>query len=353
MRHRLIPTPLRRGIYGFILLLVLEYLVVPQLNGARKTLHLLNQVNLGLVGLGVVLEVGALVSYAQLTRAVLPSGSPGLFTLFRIDLTTLAVSHVVPGGTAGGTPIAIRLLTANGVKPVDAGFAVATQGIGSALVLNALLWIGLVVSIPLRGFDTLYVSAALIGVLLLAAFGVLVALLTKGEEWAAEVMSSVACHLPFLNAATIGHLVHRLADRLRELGRDKQLLVRAILWATANWALDMASLWVFLAAFGHLTSPDDLVVAYGLANVLAVLPISPGGLGVVEGVLIPTLAGFGAGRAVATLGVISWRLVNFWLPIPTGGLAYLSLKVEPGSQRRRAARLAELARESGRNPRHG
>ncbi|MGH9301568.1 MAG: lysylphosphatidylglycerol synthase transmembrane domain-containing protein [Acidimicrobiales bacterium] len=353
MRKRLIPKPLRRGIYAFVLLLVIEYLVVPQLNGARRTLHLLDQVNFALVGLGVALEVCALVSYAQLTRAVLPRESPRLFTLLRIDLTSLAVSHVVPAGTAGGTPIAIRLLAANGVRPADAGFALATQGIGSALVLNALLWIGLVVSIPLRGFDPLYVSAALVGVFLLAAFGVLVALLTKGEEWAAEVLGSVARRIPFLNEQTIKDLVHRLADRLRELGADRHLLVRAVLWALANWAFDMASLWVFLAAFGHLTSPDALVVAYGLANVLAVIPISPGGLGVIEGVLIPTLAGFGAGRAVATLGVISWRLVNFWLPIPIGGAAYLSLKVEPNSQRRRAVRLAELAQESGRAPKSG
>ena len=32
---------------------------------------------------------------------------------------------------------------------------------------------------------------------------------------------------------------------------------------------------------------------------------------------------------MATLGVIAWRLVNFWLPIPTGAAAYVSLKVKP------------------------
>ena len=34
---------------------------------------------------------------------------------------------------------------------------------------------------------------------------------------------------------------------------------------------------------------------------------------------------------MATLGVLGWRLVNFWLPIPTGAIAYVSLKVEPHS----------------------
>jgi len=90
-------------------------------------------------------------------------------------------------------------------------------------------------------------------------------------------------------------------------------------------------------------------VAYGLANVMAVLPITPGGLGVVEGVLVPTLVGFGSPRGIAILGVITYRLVNFWLPIPVGALAYLSLRVEPGaSRRRRAQELEELAEAAGR-----
>ena len=66
----------------------------------------------------------------------------------------------------------------------------------------------------------------------------------------------------------------------------------------------------------------DRLVAYGLANVLAVLPISPGGLGVVEAVLIPTLIGFGVPAAEAAVGVVAYRLISFWLPIPVGAVAY-------------------------------
>jgi len=87
---------------------------------------------------------------------------------------------------------------------------------------------------------------------------------------------------------------------------------------------------VFVGAFGKWVNPDGILVAYGLANVLAVIPITPGGLGVVEATLTSLLVGFGAARGVATLGVVAYRLVNFWLPIPVGGLAYLSLQVERG-----------------------
>ena len=140
-----------------------------------------------------------------------------------------------------------------------------------------------------------------------------------------------------MNPDRVSALVQNVADRLEILLRNRQLLKRALLWAAANWLLDAASLWVFLLAFGHVISPVDLLVAYGLANILAVIPITPSGLGVVEGVLIPTLAGFGVPKAVAILSVLAWRLVNFWLPIPVGGVSYLSLRLGPFARHIREA----------------
>ena len=58
---------------------------------------------------------------------------------------------------------------------------------------------------------------------------------------------------------------------------------------------------------------------------MAVIPITPGGLGVVEFIAISTLTGFGVPGGVATAGVLCWRLVNFWLPIPFGGVSYVTL----------------------------
>jgi hypothetical protein len=45
-------------------------------------------------------------------------------------------------------------------------------------------------------------------------------------------------------------------------------------------------------------------------------------------VLIPTLHGFGVDKGVATVAVLAYRLINFWLPIPVGGGCYLSLRLE-------------------------
>lgn len=343
-RPRWLPKPVGRVVKILLFLLVFEYLVVPQIAGTRKAVDLLGKVNLFYLLAGVALEGAAVVAYTQLTRTVLPKkSSPSRFTLLRIQLATLSVSHVVPGGSAVGTSLGYRLLTQAGVDGADAGFALATQGLGSAVVLNAMLWLALVISIPLNGFNPLYVSAAIVGALLIGGFSLLIILLTRGEQRAANILMSLAERTPLIDGEAVGRLVHRLAGRLRELGADRRLLVRAIGWATANWLLDAASLWVFVAAFGHRVRLDGLLVSFGLANVLAAIPVTPGGLGVVETVLTSSLVGFGTPRGVALFGVLSYRLVNFWLPIPLGGLAYLSLQVDPGDDNE-GARVARKQR---------
>src|SRR5690606_24318691 len=80
----------------------------------------------------------------------------------------------------------------------------------------------------------------------------------------------------------------------------------------------------------------------GLANIAAVIPITPGGLGIVEGTYVPVLVGFGLDRASATVGVLSYRVAQLWFPIVLGGILYLTLRFGPWSIARRD-RLQSMA----------
>src|SRR2546423_4355380 len=113
-----VVKPLRRGIILFALVLIVEYLVVPELVGASKDLYLLGRVNAVWLAAGLVLEGLSLFCYGLLTQAVLPPGSlnPGLSRLFRIDLAAAAVAHVIPAGTLGSAGLGYRLFTPDGVQ---------------------------------------------------------------------------------------------------------------------------------------------------------------------------------------------------------------------------------------------
>jgi uncharacterized protein (TIRG00374 family) len=328
----LLVKPLRRGVVLFIIVLIVEYLVVPELTGARKDLYLLNRVNGYWMAAGVVLEALSLFCYGLLTRVLLrPEGRPSLFTLFRIDLAAAAVAHVIPAGTLGSAGIGYKLFTNEGILGGDAGVMMAAKGIGSTVVLNVLLWLSLVVSIPLAGFHPIYVTVAIVGALVLLAVGLLILGITRGTDRASRIMDAIGRRLPRRWGDRFGQAVTDASANFQALARDRGVLRNSLLWASMNWILDAASLWCFVAAFGGLVNPVELFAAYGVANVAGALPVTPAGLGVVDSVTPLLLVSFGVTRNVATLGVLGWRLVNFWLPIPAGALAYASLKVPRGA----------------------
>ncbi len=325
--------PLRRGVLVFALVLVVEYLVVPELVGASKDLYLLGQVNAAWLVAGVVLEGLSLFCYGLLTQALLPPGArnPGLSRLFRIDLAAAAVAHVIPAGTLGSAGIGYHLFTAEGIEGNDAAVMMATKGLGSTVVLNVLLWLSLVISIPLAGFHPIYVTVAVTGAVLLLAIAALFVGITRGAIRASRILHAVGDGIPGLSGDRLEQALLDTAAKMSALARDRRTMVISLTWASLNWLLDAASLWCFVAAFGKFVNPVELFAAYGIANVAGALPVTPGGLGVVDSIAPLLLVSFGVTRSVATLGVLGWRLVNFWLPIPAGAIAYVSLKVPRGA----------------------
>ena len=346
--------PLRHGAVIFILLLIVEYLVVPELVGASKDLYLLGRVRPAWLAAGLVLEGASLFCYGLLTQAVLPPGAhnPGLSRLFRIDLAAAAVAHVIPAGTLGSAGIGYRLFTAEGIKGRDAAVMMATKGLGSTVVLNVLLWLALVISIPLAGFHPIYVTVAAIGAVVLLAVAALALGITRGARRASRILRAVGDRIPGLTGERLEQAIHEAGNSLSALARDRRVLVMSLTWASLNWVLDAASLWCFVAAFGRLVNPVELFAAYGIANVAGVLPVTPAGLGVVDSVAPLLLVSFGVTRGVATLGVLGWRLVNFWLPIPAGAVAYITLKVPRGAglKAMRAAVASLLSRSNAKPP---
>ncbi|MBA3288699.1 MAG: flippase-like domain-containing protein [Acidimicrobiia bacterium] len=330
-------------------LAALWFFLLPLIPGFRKALSEIRNVQPGLLVLGLLLQVAALFCYSLLTRASLGEAGRTIsrMRMFRIQMSTKALSNIIPAGNAASSALGYRLLTLSGISGPDAGFALGTAGLGSAVVLNALLWIALIVSIPIRGVSELYVIAALAGVFIMLLAGALVVGLVHGQGQAERILRWLGDKLHFDGAEAAGTL-RQVGARLQELIEDRALMKRVAAWAAANWLLDAASLWVFVRAFGPSLALDVLIVTFGLANVIAVIPITPGGLGIVEFVYIPTLAGLGnLRRSVTTLSVASYRLAQFWFPILLGGILYASLRVGPWSitRRERLARLRDLAEQ--------
>ncbi len=100
-------------------------------------------------------------------------------------------------------------------------------------------------------------------------------------------------------------------------------------FAAADLLFDLLSLDLMFLAVGYQPGFGALAVAYAAANIASAIPLTPGGLGVIEVTLVAITVGFGAPRATAVLAVLGYRLVNYWLPLLPGALAYLDLRLRP------------------------
>jgi uncharacterized membrane protein YbhN (UPF0104 family) len=211
----------------------------------------------------LALEAASLACFSGLTVSLLGRARrPRFGTLLRIDVTVYGLSRVLPAAAATGGALRLRLLTAAGVTHPDAVFLATIEGTGSALLLYTMLGVALVVSLPVHGVDPRQILIAAVGIALVAAAFALLVAVARDGTGLRRMIGSLARWVPGMNA-----------DHAAEaLGR------------------------------------------------------TPGGVGVVEGVLIPSLVAAGVPAHLALVGVLGWRLVNYWLPIPVGGLMWLTLR---------------------------
>jgi hypothetical protein len=110
-------------------------------------------------------------------------------------------------------------------------------------------------------------------------------------------------------------------QRMREIPLSSGAAVGVVAMATALWLMDFV---ILICCFGavHASIPwSGVVLAFGVAQIVASLPLIPGGLGVVEGSLAVILVAYGAHKVPALAVVLVYRLLTFWLVITVGWIS--------------------------------
>jgi uncharacterized membrane protein YbhN (UPF0104 family) len=102
---------------------------------------------------------------------------------------------------------------------------------------------------------------------------------------------------------------------------------RAVIAAAGNRMFDYAALVAALAAMGAHARAADVLMAYAVAQALALIPITPGGLGFVESGLTTLLVLVGVTADQAVVATLLYRLIAFWMPIPLGALAWAGWRI--------------------------
>jgi uncharacterized membrane protein YbhN (UPF0104 family) len=105
-----------------------------------------------------------------------------------------------------------------------------------------------------------------------------------------------------------------------------------------SWVADVAVLALAFVALGSPPPWTGLLLAYCAGQIAASLPVTPGGIGMVEGSITLALVAFGGAEIITLAAVLLYRLIAYWGCIPAGGLAWLGLRAtSPAPARERYA----------------
>ncbi len=137
--------PTRLGLKLALFVVVVIVFVRPIAKNFVKAFDDLHDVHVVLLGVALALQAVSLFAYASVTHAALGGrDSPvSIWRVVRIQMSTRAFGGIVPAGAAAGPALGYRLLTRSGVPGREAGFALGAAGTVSAVILNLILWIGL------------------------------------------------------------------------------------------------------------------------------------------------------------------------------------------------------------------
>jgi uncharacterized membrane protein YbhN (UPF0104 family) len=281
---------------------------------------------IGWVGLAamVAFEGLSFVCVWQLHRIALPD--LGWFAAGTTQLTANAVSRAVPGGAAMGAGVSVRMWTIAGVQVGPAAGALAATSLISTATLLALP----VVALGVAAFGApiprnLTVVATGGGLLAAVLFGLGTTLMTS------ERAAAATARLVERVAGAVGRRFGRAGVRAEDLLQRRRDLVEALgpRWHAAlaasvgNWTFDYVALAAALVFLDTNPRFSLVLLAYGAAALLTMIPITPGGLGFVEAGLTSLLVVAGIPGSSALLATLAYRIVSFWLPLLAGPVAWL------------------------------
>ncbi len=240
------------------------------------------------------------------------------------QLSGNALSRALPGGAATGGATMYSMLSRSGFDGPTASTALTAVG----LLSTATLFVLPILALPAIVFGLAVSSELLQGAILGGVLGIFLltgaSILLVSDRVVRGVGHALDwfVHRVLRRDAPAPSLAHRLVEaRDFVRGALAESWKQAVPAALGNQLFDFLALYCCLLAVGSHVDPVLVLLAYVAGSALAMIPITPGGLGFVEAGLtgVLTLAGVSPDHAV--LAVLLYRLFSYWLPLPSGLVA--------------------------------
>ncbi len=286
-----------------------------ELSGAS---HYLDHLRWQWLVIAAAVELASFVAFAALQGRLLEAGGVRipLRRLTAVTLASTAIASSIPAGPLVSSVFAYRQYRRYGADGALATWTLAAVFVTAAVSLAVVAGAGLAIAgaeganLDLVGVTAGVLAAALVmGALFLQrriAVWVITGAVRLSSRWIRWPQGDVAAR------------VDTFVLRLTTVVLSGPRIARAAGWGLANWIFDCGCLALSFLAVGVGVPWKGLLLAYGAGQLAANLPITPGGLGVVEGSLTIALVAFGGSETSTVAAVLLYRILSFWIVLPIG-----------------------------------
>ncbi|HLX87959.1 MAG TPA: lysylphosphatidylglycerol synthase transmembrane domain-containing protein [Acidimicrobiales bacterium] len=293
-----------------------------ELSGATSYL---SHLNWGWLTLAVAAELASLAAFALVQRRLLAAAGVATTLPFMMWLTlaATAIANSMPAGPLVSSVFAYRQYRRRGADEGVAVWTLAAVFVAASITLAVVASIGVAVAgAEGSGLDLVGVTIAVLVVAL--AMGV-VFVQRRALAWLVAATLRGSRRLLHWPAGDLAVQVDRIVSRLTTVRLSPRAIIDVTWWGVANWVLDCGCLALCFLAVGVGIPWKGLLLAYGAGQLAANLPVTPGGLGVVEGSLTIALVAFGGAETSTAVAVLLYRIVTFWGELPIGWVTWAAM----------------------------
>ena len=308
------------AVFGFVLPSVADYGEVMDAVSAMTWLE---------VGTLLLAAVWNLATYQPALMAALPGLTFG--QAFQVSQASTAVSNTVPAGAAFGVGLSAAMYRSWGFKRRPVALSLLVAGIWNVFLKLAFPIVAVAILVLSGDSGGGLVAAAVVGVVVLTASLVLGAAILRSEraaeaigDWGSDRVSGVR---RWFGKGPIGGFGHTLVKFRRET--IDLLRTRWIALTVATVMSHLSLVIVLLVALRHVGVAEDevgwqeVLATFAFVRLLSALPVTPGGLGVIELGLTGGLVAAGGDHAGVVAAVLVYRALTYLPPIPVGALCYV------------------------------
>ncbi len=317
------------GVIGLVIIVLIFWKVIPQVTGSNYQQAFANLADMSAMAL-VIIAV-TVIAYLVVYGFPFMAAAPGLkyWPSQQVNQAAFAISNGVPAGGAFGLAVQYAMLATYRISGSSATAAITAVGLWSIFVSLGLPILG-VAALSIEGGNSQYNWVAPLGLGILVVIVVGFVLIMRSERLAMAVgRLGNRVIRPFgrwisrlRDLDLVGPISKFRADMYDVLRRrwlfltvaqigvimTQFLIMYASLRGVEGWDTDGTSV---LAAFG----------AFATSQIMLMVPITPGGLGTTDALMIALLQSMGVSGSVAQAADVVWRMASYLPQIIIGVVA--------------------------------